>query len=614
MLFSIIVFLMVVLVAMFWTYQGLLSSTIMFVETLIAFMLAWEFHEALHGVWRESLGDGIGLPSAFILIFLVALILQREITDRLVKKNVTIPIYFDRAGGGIVGLFTGLLLVGAALIPVQMLPIGGDIFGFDRVYENEDGKRQIRKLGFVNPDGFAIWIGEALSTRRFGAGNALAVARPDPLVDWYGARDATQTEDLHFIPPKSIEVTGYWFTDRIDQVKHSMESNKLKRSFDTLSASDTGTRYLVAHVVVKRSAMPKDKGNIWFRAPQFRLFGPAPVEGSAVAPRCYLAVGMTDLYSNKEQELQKVSDAQTGRLVRFNTQTNFIIGEGVTPAIVVKEANESGAETVTGFGFDVAFEVPSDWDENSPWYLEFKRGARFDFSGKKKELYQKEIPDEASIALGKDGSGGAARSSSPVGGGVKGVTNVAHAIEERTGVSKLLPTILDSGNSAVSRVVQGGKLGSGKVVFEVPEQPIDEGSRITEFAVPDDKRLVQIGAEKNFPGSMFGRALNYATNVVAQIFVQDDKGENYYAIGVYSAAVVNGKWVFEIQYKPDAEMPDKPGTLEKPERLTQTVMKNAKPAERKFGYLFLVPPGTHLVKFFTGGRNGQSQEIDITTE
>ncbi len=42
-------------------------------------------------------------------------------------------------------------------------------------------------------------------------------------------------------------------------------------------------------------------------------------------------------------------------------------------------------------------------------------------------------------------------------------------------------------------------------------------------------------------------------------------------------------------------------------------MRDAKPADRKFGYLFLVPSGVHLVKFFTGGRNGQSQEINITT-
>ena len=609
MLFSIIVFLMVVLIAMFWMYQGLLSSTIMFVETLISFMLAWEFHEMLHEVWREALGDCMGLPSAFILIFLVALIIQREITDRLVKKNVTIPVYFDRAGGGIVGLFTGLLLVGSALIPVQMLPIGGDIFGYDRVYEVEN-KRMVRKLGFVNPDGFAIWIGEALSNKRFGGNNPLAVSRPDPLMDLYGARNATQTEDFHFIPPKSIEVTGYWYTDRIDQVKHVAEGNKLKREFSTEMASDSGNRFLVAHVLIKRTAMPKDKGNIWFRVPQFRIFGPPPVEGGSASTRCYLAVGATDLYVNAPQQLNSVNADQTRRLVRFSPKTNFILGDSVTAPVVVKEATEGGGETVTGFGFDVAFEVPDDFQ---PWYLEFKRGARFDFTGKK-DLFLKEIPDEASVSLGKDGSGGAARSSSAVGGGVRGSTNVAHAIEERTGVSNLLPTILDSGNSAVSRFVQGGKLGSGKVVFEVPEKPIDEGSRITEFAVPDDKRLVQIGAEKNFPGSMFGRALNYATNVVAQIFVQDDKGENYYAIGVYSAAVVNGKWVFEIQYKPDAEMPDKPGTLEKPERLTQTIMKNAKPEERKFGYLFLVPPGTHLVKFFTGGRNGQAQDIDITTE
>jgi len=609
MLFSIIVFLMVVLVAMFWMYQGLLSSTIMFVETLIAFMLAWEFHELLHSVWRESLGDGMGLPLAFIGIFLVALLLQREITDRLVKTNVTIPVYFDRAGGGVMGLFTGLLLVGAALLPVQMLPIGADLFGFDRVYEVEN-KRAERKLGFLSPDGFAIWIGNALSNNRFGAGNPLATAKPDFLVDMYGARDSTQTEDFHFIPPKSIDVTAYWFTDRIDQVTQRMEGSKFTRDFVTESAGDSGTRFLVTRVLVRRSAQPKDKPNVRFRLPQFRIFGPPNVEGVGT-PKCYLAVGMTDLYSNNAHGISEVKADQTRRLVRFNPQTNFLIGDSVTKSITVKEASDAG-EQVVGYEFDVAFEVPDDFE---PWYLEFKRGARFDFTKSptvKKELFKKEIPDEASIALGKDGSG-ATSGSSKVGGGVTGITNVAHAIEERTGVFSDLPTILNGEDPVVARMLQGGKLGSGKLVFEVPSEPIPEASRITEFAVPGDKRLVQIGAEKNFPGSLFGKAMNYATNVVAQIFVQDEGGENYYAIGVYSAAVVNGKWMFEIQYKPDAEMPDKPGTLEKPERLTQAIMKAAKPSERKFGYIFLVPPGKHLVKFFTGGRNGQSQAIDITT-
>src|SRR5262245_28811460 len=118
MLFSIVVFLMVVLVAMFWTYQGLFSSLIMFFETLIALLLAVNFYEALNSLWDAQLGTGLGQPLAFILIFLVSLFAMREVTDRLVKRNVTIPMYVDRAGGGIVGLFLGLLLIGSALIPM----------------------------------------------------------------------------------------------------------------------------------------------------------------------------------------------------------------------------------------------------------------------------------------------------------------------------------------------------------------------------------------------------------------------------------------------------------------------------------------------------------------
>ncbi len=235
-----------------------------------------------------------------------------------------------------------------------MLPIGADLFGFDRVSEVEN-KREVRKLGFVNPDGFAIWIGNALSNKRFGGDNPLATAKPDYLIDLYGARDSTQTEDMHFVPPKAIDVTKYWFTDRIDQVKHAADGGRFKREFATESAGDAGTRFFVARVIVKMSAAPKDKPNIRFRLPQFRLFGSPPIEGGGVTPKCYLGIGMTDLYSNKEQGMSEIKPEQVRRLVRFNPQTNFILGDSVTKPVAVKEANEAGNEQLTGFEFDVAF-------------------------------------------------------------------------------------------------------------------------------------------------------------------------------------------------------------------------------------------------------------------
>ncbi|MCB9864221.1 MAG: CvpA family protein, partial [Phycisphaerales bacterium] len=133
MLFSLIVALMVILVAAFWTYQGFFSSAIMFFETLIAGMLAFAFYEALHGVWAESLGDGLGKPVALMLIFVVSLTVFRTLTDRYVTKDVELPVSVARAGGAICGFFSGMLLVGMALIAIQMLPIGSETFAFERM-------------------------------------------------------------------------------------------------------------------------------------------------------------------------------------------------------------------------------------------------------------------------------------------------------------------------------------------------------------------------------------------------------------------------------------------------------------------------------------------------
>ena len=606
MMLSVIVFLMVVLVAMFWTYQGFFSSLIMFFETLISLLIAANFYEPLNGLWREQLGDGSGLPLAFIALFLVSLFAMREVTDRLVKRNVTIPMYVDRAGGGLVGFFTGLLLIGSALIPLQMLPLSGDLFGYARVTDVE-GRREFKTLGYLGPDSFAVWVVRSLSNDRFGGDNPFEVAKPDFLIDLYGQRCSTQSEDTHYVPDKCVEVAQYWYADKIDKVSQTLAGGQLKREFTVDDGLTPGNRYFVAHVKVKNSAVPKGQSGIRFRIPQFRLFGPPPGgEGVRVSPKCYLAVGMTDLYTNKNHSLPAVTEDQVRRLVRFNVDTNFMIAPTMTAPIASKETDDNGNETVAGYEFDVAFEVPEDFE---PWYLEFKRGGRFDFSrspDQKKTLFAKEPPDYAAMSLG-GGASASGKAGKTGGSKPKGIINIAHAIDEHSGPSNLIPTVLDKRENTVAQVLQGGKLNDCHLIIEAPTEAIEEGSQVKEFFVPEDKRLLQVGAEKNFPESMIGRVFNFATNVISQIHVQDSEGKDYYAIGRYEAAVINGKWVFEIQYYPNAEAPDRQGTLKKADKVTAAVLKAAKPEERRYGFLFLTPPGVTITKIYLGARSGEGQ-------
>jgi hypothetical protein len=326
---------------------------------------------------------------------------------------------------------------------------------------------------------------------------------------------------------------------------------------------------------------------------------------------------MTDLYLHKGHALIEVKPERTARLVRFSPKTDFLLSPTATKVII----QEGGK-----YQLDVVFEVPEDF---KPWYIEFKRGARVELSEKlsRKEPMDpivsgsaKESAREAADESGKEPAKEAGKQEKgtkaskdkappvEVGAAPGGRTHVADAIKERTGVSAELPVPLNAKDSQVGQHLRSGKLYEGHFAVDIPEDGGDGGEQITEFYVPKDKRMVQIGAEQTIPLSMLGTALNYAAKVAAQVRITATDGRQFFAQGVYSAARVSGKLVFEIQYWPEAEVPER---LKEPLRLTASVMKQAKPSERKFGYLFLVDPGVEITSFSTGGGGGGGQRVKI---
>jgi hypothetical protein len=96
---------------------------------------------------------------------------------------------------------------------------------------------------------------------------------------------------------------------------------------------------------------------------------------------------------------------------------------------------------------------------------------------------------------------------------------------------------------------------------------------------------------------------------VAQIYLKDANGQTYFARGMYAQAPVNGQMTVEIQYWPNAEVEER--CLQKHDRVTKNVMDNTKPDQRRFGYLFLVPPGTKIESLHAGGMRGQSQPTPL---
>ncbi len=602
MLFSIVVALMVILVTAFWTYQGFFNALMMFLISVVACMAAFSFYEPLNGVWADSLGDGVGQPLALMLIFLAVLLLLRLATDKVIGRTVTLPVYVDRTGGGVCGFFTGLILVGMALVGIQMLPIGSTVLGFERV-SMEQG--QIKEADFAfKPDRFTVGLATMLSNGRFGGDQPMSRVKPDLLVELYSGRANPQPEERVFLPPDALAVSRYWFTGEIDNVSQRAEGDQLVREFTTVQAPPS-KRYCVCSVRVDAGASVKDSLEIRFRAPQFHIVGPPPASSpSGSTPQVYLACGLSDIYTHKGHGWTSVREGQSARLVRFDPQTDFILGKEQSGPFA--ETRGQGEQAfVTGYRFEVAFEVPQDF---SPWYVEFKRGARAELT-KKMELL--EPPDDAAVAGGRGAESVAkspASEAPTVGAAVGGNVHVADAVEERTGVFAALPIPLDRDEPMVARSLTGGKLADCHFFLDLPANPPTEGS-ITEYSVPDDKRMVQIGAEKKDALSLFGRALNYAANVAAQIRITDDQGTDYFAVGVYSIAPVGGKMVMEIQYHPETEVPER--CLEKPKKLTASILGSAPQGQRRFGYVFLVTPGVKIVSFSAGARQGSSQPLNI---
>jgi hypothetical protein len=422
-------------------------------------------------------------------------------------------------------------------------------------------------------------------------------------------------------------VKAYWEARQIDQVTQKADGEKLDREFTTVESS--GSKLLVCRVRLDTSAAGEGLSDLRFRVPQFRIVGPPPAaEGaSSAAPKVYLACGMSDLYTHKDHGLKSANKAQAARLVRFSPQTDFLLN-----ANTAKSAADNPA--CKAFTFDVAFEVPDNFE---PWYVEFKRGARVELT---KKLFKNERPEYAAAAFGSSApkvANSSATSEKPaknkadsegqkedenseeekppekpgkvkVGKGQGGSLHIANAIDSRSGAYDDLPVPLSKSISFVSQNAKGDKLDECHFYVDLPDKAPSENV-VKKFLVPEGKKLVQIGADKPEAYSMFGKALNFATNVAAQVRITDSEGNNYFAIGMYCIAPIKGKNILEIQYHPESEQPER--SIQKPKKLTDNVMRTVDLQKRIYGYLFVVDPGVTIVSFSAGARNGATQKFDV---
>ncbi len=624
MILSLIAMLLVVLVTVFWAFQGVFSAAIMLIETLGAVMLAFGYYESLHRAWAELIHVEYSRAAALALIFVVSLAVLRISTDKLIPGNIIFPPAADRAGGGVLGLFIGLTVIGTVLTAVQMLPLGPDLLGFRRY---DPGSPNVRRAVWLNPDGFVVGLVNLLSEpTRFGAAEGgFARARPRFLDDLYAVNAGFQRESRRIVPANSLAALAYWETRQIEQVDQQPGGRSdWTRNFSPLPLDDPGRKFVIVRVALDPSAADEAADSpamIRFTPAQLRLVGPRPrPDGEARDLQLFMAAGLSDLFCQKSDH--KLTLRQAKRIVKWPLNMRFGLNDQIGSAL----------RQARGFLFDVAFDVPAGFE---PWYVEFKSGARAELTERLKQKAPLPLappkPDATAdpttsekgrrTGSGSDDAGGwededeggseRPQSRARVGPRRPGRTNLAAAEESLTGVSSRLPVVLPR-SSFPDGTLRRGKFAGGHLAVAVPTAPPPRDQAVTEFEVPRELTMVQVGGEVVLAQSVLGKALEFAKRAVSQVYVTTESGEKYFALGVYTLATFRGQRRFEIQYWPETreEVPER--CLKEPKEMTPAVLRTAADREDlKMGFLFLVPAGEKIVRFSTSPRDAQDVSIEV---
>jgi hypothetical protein len=147
--------LVILIVAYAFMAEGLFTSFTMFVNVLLAGLLAFNFFEPL-AAWLEPIIAGTFAPGyedavCLGLLFWVLLGLLRLATNNLAYCEIAFPPLVQRIGGALVGLLTGYLLAGFLVCLYQTIPWHEQFMGYSADYKSEESFRR-----YFPPD--RVWL------------------------------------------------------------------------------------------------------------------------------------------------------------------------------------------------------------------------------------------------------------------------------------------------------------------------------------------------------------------------------------------------------------------------------------------------------------------------
>ena len=209
-------------------------------------------------------------PVSLMAIFFVSLLALRILFDRLFIENMSFGVWTDRIGGGILGIITGMILVGMMAIAIQMLPWGASILGY-KPYD--DSLQPAKSLAPFNADRFVLGMVDCLSgpNGSMGGGDKrFTQIHPDYLLELQANRNRCELAGRCDTTDDAMKVVGFYSVPPDDKgnLPPWLIDNRPGASKDTAEPEKNLT-YIV-RVTVAPGAMDSDN---WYRLPatHFRL-------------------------------------------------------------------------------------------------------------------------------------------------------------------------------------------------------------------------------------------------------------------------------------------------------------------------------------------------------
>ncbi len=183
MVMNLLVVVFILLMAYWWSLQGLFSSWLHLGLLIVSGAIALAAWEPM-AYWLLGTGSFATINAwgvALLAPFGVALILLRFATDKLVPKNMHFPDLANKIGGAVVGVFSGVLTAGIVVMGLNFMALGQDVAGYEPYTIGTNGRITPNEKGqlWLSVDKIAAAFFRKLSGGAFSAGNPMDIYLPD---------------------------------------------------------------------------------------------------------------------------------------------------------------------------------------------------------------------------------------------------------------------------------------------------------------------------------------------------------------------------------------------------------------------------------------------------